>query len=82
MRHLYAQQSATITELKKSPTTVINEANGEPIVILNHNAPVAYVVPVELFEAMRDAYADQQVEETAKNRRSAPKSDFVDVDNL
>ncbi|MGJ3493585.1 type II toxin-antitoxin system Phd/YefM family antitoxin [Piscirickettsia salmonis] len=80
MKQLYAQQSVTITELRKSPTSVINEANGEPVVILNHNVPAAYMVPPELFEAMLDSYADRELENIVKKRLSSPDRDFIDVD--
>ncbi|WP_327037557.1 hypothetical protein U0021_04790 [Moraxella canis] len=39
MQPLYAGQSASISELKRNPSLLIEQAMGEPIVILNHNTP-------------------------------------------
>ena len=37
MKHILSNYTASITELKKSPTELLNESGGEEIVILNHN---------------------------------------------
>ncbi|RNC77017.1 antitoxin [Piscirickettsiaceae bacterium NZ-RLO2] len=68
MKTIYAERSATMTELKQSPASVINEAHGDAVVILNRNVPAAYMVPPELFEAMIEALADQQLENVALKR--------------
>lgn len=52
MDALQARLSVSITELKKNPSAVIESAHGQPIAILNHNRPTAYLVPASTFEAM------------------------------
>jgi antitoxin StbD len=52
MDYLVAKSSVSITDLKKNPSAVIKEAEGSPVVILNHNRPSAYIVPADAFEAM------------------------------
>jgi len=37
MRKVLAECSASISELKKNPTSLLNEADGAAIAILNHN---------------------------------------------
>ncbi|MFW0697034.1 antitoxin, partial [Aliarcobacter butzleri] len=49
-----ANYSASITELKKSPTQLLIEADNVVIAILNHNIPSAYLVPCKLYEKMMD----------------------------
>ena len=58
MQPLYARQSASISELKRNPTALIEQALGEPVVILNHNTPSAYLVPSETFERMMELLDD------------------------
>ena len=49
MELLYTNASVSISELKKNPTAVIDEADGFPVAVLNHNRPAAYLVPAERF---------------------------------
>jgi prevent-host-death family protein len=51
MDYLVAKSSVSITDLKKNPSSVIKQADGSPVVILNHNRPSAYIVPADAFEA-------------------------------
>jgi antitoxin StbD len=52
MQQIYANYTASITELKKSLTKLLEMAGNEPIAILNHNKPSAYLISKELFENM------------------------------
>jgi antitoxin StbD len=49
MDRIYARASVSISELKKNPSRIINEAEGSPVAILNHNKPSAYIIPAEAF---------------------------------
>ncbi len=52
MELVLARRSVSITELKRSPSAVLEEAGSEPVAVLNHNRPAAYLVPAAVFEAM------------------------------
>ncbi len=54
MQTIYANQTASISELKRNPTALLNQAGGEAIAILNHNKPSGYLVPAETFEQMME----------------------------
>ncbi|CSE07567.1 toxin-antitoxin (TA) system antitoxin [Vibrio cholerae] len=58
MRQVLANCSASISELKKNPTALLNEADGSAIAILNHNKPAAYLVPAETYEYLIDMLDD------------------------
>jgi antitoxin StbD len=58
MKPILSNYTASITELKKSPTKLLNESGGEEIAILNHHVPCAYLVPRKLFEKMIDIVDD------------------------
>ena len=70
MRQLYSSYSASISELKKSPTALLNEAGNEPIAILNHNTPSAYLVPSGTFEKLMDIVDDYLLSQSVKERLS------------
>jgi antitoxin StbD len=58
MRIIYAEQTVSISELKKSPSSVIKKAGKEATAILNHNAPIAYLVPSETYEKLMNLLDD------------------------
>lgn len=69
MEHLLASASVSISELKKNPSAVIEAAMGQPVAVLNHNKPAAYLVPVASFEALMEHIDDQTLAEIVKARR-------------
>ena len=50
MEQLLASRSVSITELKRSPSTVIEQAGSEPIAVLNHNRPGAYLLAQAIYQ--------------------------------
>lgn len=52
MNAIHTPLSVSISELKRNPTAVIDQAQDQAVVILNHNKPTAYLVPVATYEAM------------------------------
>lgn len=68
MDTLLAEASVGITELKKNPSAVIRNAGGAPMVILHHNRPTAYLVPVHRYEAMMDMLDDLALADIIKER--------------
>lgn len=52
MESVLARRSVSITELKRSPSAVLEEAGSEAVAVLNHNRPAAYLVPAAVYEAM------------------------------
>jgi len=79
MKTVLANCSASISELKKNPTALINEADGEPIAILNHNQPTAYLVPASTYEMIMEKLEDYQLG-LLVNERQNEKIAAVDVD--
>ncbi|MCP4325810.1 MAG: type II toxin-antitoxin system Phd/YefM family antitoxin [Alteromonadales bacterium] len=70
MRQVLADCSASISELKKNPTALLNEADGSAIAILNHNKPAAYLVPAETYEFLMDMLDDYELGRLVEERRS------------
>ncbi|MDA3079013.1 MULTISPECIES: type II toxin-antitoxin system prevent-host-death family antitoxin [unclassified Campylobacter] len=83
MKTILATQTASISELKKSPTQVIKEAKDEAVAILVHNKPSAYLVPSSLYEKMLDIIDDYQLsKEVDKALKSKEKPIRVSLDEL
>lgn len=78
MQQLLAHYSASISELKKNPTALLNEAEGAPIAILNHNKPTAYLVPAETYERLLELLDDHELAQIVEQRR-ADRAQAIEV---
>ena len=83
MQPILANYTASITELKKSPTQLLKDAGDEAVAILNHNVASAYLVPSNLYEKMMDVmddyYLRKEVDEALKD---TSKTIRVELDDL
>ena len=83
MQAILAKYTASITELKKSPTQLLNQADNEVIAILNHNIPSAYLVPSKLYEKMMDIIDDYHLSlEVEKFLKDSDTPIKVNLDDL
>ena len=83
MKSVLASCSASISELKKNPSALINKADGEPIAILNHNKPTAYLIPAETYEEILESIEDYQLGIIIKERQNEKISAVeVDIDEI
>ncbi len=83
MKTILANSSASITELKRNPSALIEESEGEPIAILNHNSPTAYLVPAETYEKIMEKLEDYQLDLIVQGRQDEKiKAIDIDIDEL
>lgn len=52
MEQVLASRSVSITELKRSPSAVLEQAGSQPVAVLNHNRPAAYLLSPAVYESM------------------------------
>jgi antitoxin StbD len=81
MQRLHARSCVSISDLKKNPSGVISQSKGEPVVILNHNRPTAYLVPAATFEAILEHLDDLDLARLVRDRLAEP-SIKVRIDDL
>lgn len=79
MRPVLAECSASISELKRNPLALLNEADGAAIAILNHNKPAAYLVPAETYEYMMEMLDDYELGKLVEARLQN-EADAIEVD--
>ncbi len=83
MKQVLSSCSASISELKKNPTALINEAEGSPIAILNHNVPAAYLIPAETYEWLMDKLEDNELAQIVRERvHEKNQAVEVNIDDL
>lgn len=81
IRSIRASACVSVSDLKKNPSAVMEAADGKAVAVLNHNRPVAYVVPVEEYERMLEALDDAELLSIAKQRMGGPSVE-VAIDEL
>ncbi|MDO9254234.1 MAG: type II toxin-antitoxin system Phd/YefM family antitoxin [Bacteroidales bacterium] len=79
MQPILASFFASISELKKNPIALLNQANGEVVAILNHNHPMAYLVPAEQYEQLMERLEDYELGEIVTVRQSE-KAHAIEVE--
>lgn len=83
MNTILANYTASITELKKSPTELLKNAGDEAIAILNHNSPSAYLIPSKTYEKLMEIVEEYQLSKIVEERlNDGEKSIKVDIDEL
>ncbi len=83
MQPILANYTASITELKKSPTQLLKDAGDEAVAILNHNVASAYLVPSALYEKMMNIIDDYYLAQIVKERLNDCEGPIrVNIDEL
>lgn len=70
MHQILADFSVSISELKKNPSSLLSQARGSPIAVLNHNKPTAYLIPADTYEAIMEMIEDYELGKLVEERRS------------
>lgn len=68
MQPILSNYTASITELKKSPSELLKKAGDQAVAILNHNTPSAYLVPANTYEHLMDMLDEYMLLKEVKNR--------------
>lgn len=83
MEQILSKYSVSISELKKNPTAVLQNANGSSVAILNHNKPTAYLIPAEIYGMLMEMAEDYELIKLVKERENEKESAVkVSLDKL
>jgi len=80
MQPILSNYTASISELKRSPTQLLKNAGDEAVAILNHNVASAYLVPSSLYEKMMDIIDDYYLAQEVNKALQYTKEDLIRVD--
>ena len=70
IRPILADNSTSISELKKNPMAIIEQGGGFPVAVLNRNQPAFYCVPAQAYEALMDKLEDIELAQLVKEREN------------
>ena len=76
MEAILANRSVSVTELKRSFSEIISQADDGAIAVLNHNKPEAYLLPARMFERLMAYLEDLEDTKLVQERANGP---FVEV---
>ena len=78
MNTVLSPYATSVSELKKNPSILLEQSGGEPVAILNHNRPTAYLIPAALYEDILDRLEDLELMEVVESRK-IEKSQAMEV---
>jgi antitoxin StbD len=81
IRPILADNSTSISELKKNPMAVVEQGDGFPVAVLNRNQPAFYCVPADAYEVMMDKLEDIELAALVKERQGQPEIE-VSINDL
>ena len=78
---IYAQNTVSMTDLRRDPTGVMQIVNDSPVAVLNHNKPAAYLLSAHAYEAILEKIDDMELVRIAKSREGG-KTVKVNLEDL
>jgi len=64
--------TVSLPELQADPLKVVANAQGQTVAVLDHNQPVFYCVPAEVYEAILERLDDMALLEVVNSRIHEP----------
>jgi antitoxin StbD len=65
----------------KEPPVVVEQADGLPVAVSNHNQPAFYCVPVDVYEFLMDKLEDVELARIVDERKRQPEIE-VDIGDI
>ena len=78
---IFAETTASVSELKRNPMGTVAAGEGAPVAILNRNAPAFYCVPADVYEEMLERLDDMHLNKLA-DARAGQRVVTVKLDDL
>ena len=73
MNQILSDYSTSVTDLKRNPNALLEESQGMPIAILNHNKPIAYLIAADTYEVFLELIEDKKLAEIVSERKKEYK---------
>jgi len=76
MQTIYAEKTVSVTELKRNFSVILGQAADDPVAVLNHNKPEAYLLSAAHYERLLDRLEELEDMKLMRERADGP---FVEV---
>jgi len=77
METIYSSKTVSVTELKRNLSVILSQAGDDPVAVLNHNKPEAYLLSAAYYERLLERLEDLEDARLVRERSDGP---FVEVD--
>ena len=81
VRPILADNSTSISELKKNPMAILEQSGGFPVAVLNRNQPAFYCIPADAYEQLLDKLEDYEFAQIVDQRAGQAEIE-VSLDDL
>lgn len=78
---IHAKTTVSMTDLRRNPSKILDDANDMPVAILNHNRVEAYLLSAKAYEKLLDLLDDVSLIKTIQSRRGG-KTVKVNIEDL
>lgn len=79
MTPILANYVVSVSELRKNPSQLLADSEGQTIALLNHNAPIAYIISPERYAKFLEVLEDLELTALVKKRLTSGE-DPIEVD--
>jgi len=80
---IYASTTVSMTDLRRNPSAILQDAGDSPVAVLNHNRPAFYMITPKLFEALVEELAERDLIQLTRQRLLKKDTAIeVDIDHI
>jgi len=66
---IFARTTVSMTDLRRNPSGILDDAGDAPVAVLNHNKPAAYFLSASAYEALLERLDDVELVQIVKGRQ-------------
>lgn len=70
---IYARTTVSMTDLRRNPSGILEDAGDSPVAVLNHNKPTAYLLSARAYEALLERLDDAELAKVVKERQGGKR---------
>lgn len=70
---IHARTTVSMTDLRRNPSGILEDAGDSPVAVLNHNKPTAYLLSARAYEALLERVDDAELAKTVKQRQGGKR---------
>ena len=78
---IFANYTVSVTDLRRNPSGILEDAGDRPVAVLNHNRPAAYLLSASAYQALLEKLDDVSLINAVKTRRGG-KTVKVKIEDL
>lgn len=70
---IYARTTVSMTDLRRNPSGILEDAGDFPVAVLNHNKPAAYLLSAKAYEALLERLDNAELTKIVEERRGGKR---------